>query len=98
MNYEKNFEKGKIKVYCPNCKTTYLEYFENITPNYRCKVCHHELPIFIRPAPNGLSISLDIKDINGNETLSVEDAIVLMEANGGYIDGDRREIIIPVVK
>ena len=52
----------------------------------------------VKPVPNGLSIDLDIKDLYGNETLTVDDAKTIMDLGNGYVDGDFRQLIIPVRK
>jgi len=48
----------------------------------------------IRSIVNGLTIDLDIKDIDGNETLTTSDANKLLAYYIGYIDGDRRQLVI----
>lgn len=48
----------------------------------------------IKPVPNGLSINLNIKDGDGKEILTTSDTINILKRNQGYIDGDRRQLII----
>lgn len=50
----------------------------------------------IKVVPNALTISLDIKDINGNETLTFGEVNYLVDYYHGYIDGDLHAIVIPI--
>lgn len=57
-----------------------------------------EMKPVVRPRTKTLSISLDTKDINGNEILTIKDATELLKHYRGYIDGDRRTLELFVVK
>jgi len=44
--------------------------------------------------PRALTIDLDAVDINGNEFVQIKDISDILSKNNGYIDGDRRQIVI----